>query len=342
MRLNEVDRKLVFQAVTSPLPSPERRGRCFEAVRSFKGMRCEEAIRMTPQTLLPIGYSLIPVDCRPWTVDYSMKPDNIIPDLTNPQNWNLYTYVKGNPVNFNDPSGHFINPPHYGSVSYMQGVHSFGMTWFDQFSNSWQPWAGQTSENSWYFGATKDAFWNYVWYQYVGAIGTSTYLSPIAQPTLQNVAPIGQLISLTEWLASIDVQQNEMTGAIAEIVLAAHSLSAYSEAPVVIVRVECEIKVLVGEEVACGSIDRSLVMDWLSKFIRNKDYTVLASGHAHGPGLVPFPSNDPGDQVQTMHTVSIASPEWLDKYGNFFLLTPESVLPFNRCNQNWDYAILPP
>jgi RHS repeat-associated protein len=23
------------------------------------------------------------------------------------QNWNAYSYVKGNPVNYNDPSGHF-------------------------------------------------------------------------------------------------------------------------------------------------------------------------------------------------------------------------------------------
>ena len=35
-----------------------------------------------------------------------LKPDNIIPDITNPQNWNAYSYVKGNPVNYNDPSGH--------------------------------------------------------------------------------------------------------------------------------------------------------------------------------------------------------------------------------------------
>ncbi len=29
----------------------------------------------------------------------------------NPQSWNLYSYVNGNTVNFNDPMGHYGNPP---------------------------------------------------------------------------------------------------------------------------------------------------------------------------------------------------------------------------------------
>jgi RHS repeat-associated protein len=38
------------------------------------------------------------------------KPDsNFDSPLSNPQGWNLYSYVKGNPVNFNDPTGHL--PP---------------------------------------------------------------------------------------------------------------------------------------------------------------------------------------------------------------------------------------
>ena len=35
-----------------------------------------------------------------------MQPDTIIPDLSNPQNWNRYSYVRNRPLNLNDPSGH--------------------------------------------------------------------------------------------------------------------------------------------------------------------------------------------------------------------------------------------
>ena len=35
-----------------------------------------------------------------------MKPDNVTGSPMNPQNWNLYSYVRGNPVNFNDSTGH--------------------------------------------------------------------------------------------------------------------------------------------------------------------------------------------------------------------------------------------
>jgi RHS repeat-associated protein len=35
-----------------------------------------------------------------------LQPDTIIPDQTNPQSWNRFSYVINNPVNFIDPTGH--------------------------------------------------------------------------------------------------------------------------------------------------------------------------------------------------------------------------------------------
>jgi hypothetical protein len=35
-----------------------------------------------------------------------VQPDTIIPDLSNPQGWNRYSYVSNSPTNYSDPSGH--------------------------------------------------------------------------------------------------------------------------------------------------------------------------------------------------------------------------------------------
>jgi hypothetical protein len=35
-----------------------------------------------------------------------LQPDSLIPDPSNPQTWNRYSYVRNNPINFNDPTGH--------------------------------------------------------------------------------------------------------------------------------------------------------------------------------------------------------------------------------------------
>ena len=39
-------------------------------------------------------------------INHFIQPDTIIPDLSNPQSWNRYSYVYNNPILYNDPSGH--------------------------------------------------------------------------------------------------------------------------------------------------------------------------------------------------------------------------------------------
>jgi hypothetical protein len=66
-----------------------------------------------------------------------MKPDSQFGSPYNPQGFNLYSYVRGDPVNFNDPLGH--ERPGRGGARTVDPIPDFndsftifGQTWFDQ------------------------------------------------------------------------------------------------------------------------------------------------------------------------------------------------------------------
>ncbi|HQO21350.1 MAG TPA: carboxypeptidase regulatory-like domain-containing protein, partial [Acidobacteriota bacterium] len=58
------------------------------------------------------GYDYMHVRYYGSNIGRFMKPDNVTGSPLNPQNWNLYSYVRGNPVGFNDPTGHWKEPWH--------------------------------------------------------------------------------------------------------------------------------------------------------------------------------------------------------------------------------------
>ncbi len=50
-----------------------------------------------------------------------ISPDTLVPDLTDPQAWNRYSYVRNNPINLIDPSGHC-----WGPASFIRGWTALG------------------------------------------------------------------------------------------------------------------------------------------------------------------------------------------------------------------------
>jgi RHS repeat-associated protein len=55
-----------------------------------------------------------------------IQPDSIIPDPTNPQAWNRFSYVNNRPINLNDPTGHFTCSNNPNSDDYCPPQNSGG------------------------------------------------------------------------------------------------------------------------------------------------------------------------------------------------------------------------
>jgi hypothetical protein len=62
---------------------------------------------------LPTYYIYIKYPSSPY-LNRFLQPDTVIPDQSNPQSWNRFSYVLNQPINFNDPTGHVCEDPEKG------------------------------------------------------------------------------------------------------------------------------------------------------------------------------------------------------------------------------------
>jgi RHS repeat-associated protein len=77
-----------------------------------------------------------------------VQPDSLIPDLSNPQSYNRYSYVLNNPLRYNDPSGH---------VSTFATFMDFGETEASSEADAWAKGVRNTSGQSEGFTSFADA-----------------------------------------------------------------------------------------------------------------------------------------------------------------------------------------
>jgi RHS repeat-associated protein len=104
------------------------------------------------------------------TMGRFLKPDNIIPNAANPQSWNLYSYVNGNPVNFNDPSGHDLrgrtplgtSKVLFGQYGPMGLSPAYGGIWENPQEKGTMGEALGSEENLWASSISGQGLWNFL------------------------------------------------------------------------------------------------------------------------------------------------------------------------------------
>lgn len=69
-------------------------------------------------------------------LNYFIQPDTLIPDTTNPQSWNRFSYVHNNPVVYNDPSGHCIWDGCIAEIMLVGAVIGAGIDIYNQYQEN--------------------------------------------------------------------------------------------------------------------------------------------------------------------------------------------------------------
>jgi len=146
-----------------------------------------------------------------------ISPDTIVPNPTNPQDLSRYTYVRNNPVEYRDPSGHCIPAegdivPPQGRTSSSRicgsggGSSNMGFEDSDRVERDNQ--RRDTRSSSTGYLSTSDWAGNYILNHYLYGDGKSVYLGP--------TACIGGLCTESTWSVymqanpSLDAQLDEL------------------------------------------------------------------------------------------------------------------------------------
>lgn len=90
------------------------------------------------------------------TLGRFISPDNIVPDATNPQAWNRFSYVNNRPINFNDPSGHCATGAIVDTVlcvAFFVGL-AFTFSGMSDTPKNFSPEEAEAKANSFYLGTT--------------------------------------------------------------------------------------------------------------------------------------------------------------------------------------------
>jgi hypothetical protein len=110
-----------------------------------------------------------------------VSPDSIVPDPANPQSFNRYAYVRNNPINLSDPTGHMECSGIQGECGYPTPVHNPS-----QSSSSPTSPGGSSPAGKWIKTTLASVF------------DTVAVKAPRVQPAPSSPGP--GIVNLTEWL----------------------------------------------------------------------------------------------------------------------------------------------
>lgn len=135
-----------------------------------------------------------------------VSPDTIVPDPSNPQSYNRYSYGFNNPVKYVDPSGHC------GAEAAASGDDSYYVG-YSEYSTC----VGLRSELEGLLGHTISGIW-YLWQMqamHEGGISLAAQGIPLG-PSLTSSEHRAALLALTQYWAQTDVPSLEISGRVVE------------------------------------------------------------------------------------------------------------------------------